>query len=191
MTTAIKVVEVCIEQLPEFGRIPIRFDVKSVFRVHGNDPRTASLVEEDADPPWSKDYDTVVGDRPSDWPKRWDISEWGLVAAYLEDQHAGGCVLALSTDGFNLLEGRGDAAALWDLRVHPDFRGRGIGSALFSGAVAWARDRSRTKLRIETQDVNVPACRFYKAKGCNLSSIVENAYDQCPGETQLIWELSI
>ena len=39
-----------------------------------------------------------------------------------------------------MLEGRDDLAVFWALRVHPDYRGEGIGHQLFKAAVAWAKN---------------------------------------------------
>jgi GNAT superfamily N-acetyltransferase len=52
--------------------------------------------------------------------------------------------------------GRDDVAVLWDIRVSPRERGRGIGSALFRAAGDWARARGCRWFKIETQNVNVP-----------------------------------
>ncbi len=42
-------------------------------------------------------------------------------------------------------------------------------------------------LKIETQNVNVRACRFYAAMGCTLVAFDERAYRNHPQEAQLIW----
>ena len=41
---------------------------------------------------------------------------------------------------------------------------------------------------VETQDVNVGACRFYERHGFLLYGIVRNAYPQFPGESRLMWK---
>ena len=46
-------------------------------------------------------------------------------------------------------------------------------------------------LKIETQDDNVPACRFYAAKGCELRGIHHGMYVEYPDEVQLLWYLNL
>jgi len=89
-----------------------------------------------------------------------------------------------------MLNGRGDLAALWDLRVHPDWRGRGVGKALFARATSWARQQGCTQLKVETQNVNVRACRFYADRNCELRMIDRDAYAghaQVGREAKLYW----
>jgi len=87
-----------------------------------------------------------------------------------------------------MLEGEADAAVLWDLRVHPDVRRSGVGTMLFSAVEDWARQRECRALRIETQSINVPACRFYARMGCSLGAVNQLAYSGLPDEVQLIWK---
>ena len=78
-------------------------------------------------------------------------------------------------------------ALLWDIRVAPALRGRGIGRSLFAAAEAVAVAHGCQELKVETQNVNVAACRFYAAMGCELRVVRENAYPECPGEAQFLW----
>jgi GNAT superfamily N-acetyltransferase len=110
-----------------------------------------------------------------------------LLAARLEGRRVGGALIAFSTDGVHMLEGRSDLAVLWDLRVSPELRRSGVGSALFAETEAWARARGCRQLKIETQNVNVPACKFYASRGCVLASIHRFAYPDLPEEVQLFW----
>ena len=80
-----------------------------------------------------------------------------------------------------------DVSNRWDIRVSPEIRGHGVGSALFRAAEAWAAARGCGQLTIETQNVNVPACRFYARQGCSLVSIDPVAYPELPDEVQMIW----
>jgi ribosomal protein S18 acetylase RimI-like enzyme len=90
-----------------------------------------------------------------------------------------------------MLEGRDDLAVLWDLRVAPEARGRGVGSALFREVEAWARTRGCRELKVETQNVNVAACRFYAHMGCSLGALNSHAYPEVPDEVQLLWYRSL
>jgi GNAT superfamily N-acetyltransferase len=73
---------------------------------------------------------------------------------------------------------------------HPRFAAgtrRGIGSVLFRAAGDWAGARGCRWLKIETQNINLPACRFYQKMGCTLGAIDRFAYPGQPDEVQLLW----
>lgn len=192
-----KIVEEPLSSLVEYGAVPIAFEVRTRLRSvpAGNGLGGIRLVEEPVDPPYVKDYDSTSEEEPARWPARWlgrwDTSAWGLLAAYEGSRRVGGAVLARRTANVHMLEGRDDLAVLWDFRVHPDRRGTGVGHRLFEASVDWARRHGCVEMKIETQDVNVPACRFYARQGCRLSAIVSHAYAELPDETQLIWRLPL
>ena len=186
-----KETSVSLSLLAEYAKVPIRFEVHSLFEIEGDNPASAVLIERKVDQPWIKDYDAIEGEGPIRWAKRWDVSNWGMLIASTGDQPVGGTVLAHNTDGVNKLEGRDDLVAMWDIRVQPDARGQGIGHILFEAAVEWARERHCSEIKIETQNINVPACRFYQRQGCSLSSINREAYEELPEEIELIWSLAI
>lgn len=102
-------------------------------------------------------------------------------------RRVGSAVVAWDTPGVDMLEGRPDLAVLWDLRVAPAWRGRGIGAALFRAAEAWSWARGARWLKVETQNVNVTACRFYARQGCVLGALHRFAYPELPNEVQLLW----
>jgi ribosomal protein S18 acetylase RimI-like enzyme len=76
---------------------------------------------------------------------------------------------------------------LWDIRVSPDVRGKGIGSRLARRCEAWAISRGCRQLKVETQNINVRACRFYQRQGFDLRVVNRLAYPELPGEIQLLW----
>jgi GNAT superfamily N-acetyltransferase len=86
-----------------------------------------------------------------------------------------------------MLEGRSDLTVLWDIRVSPDVRGTGIGSRLVQSSEAWAISKGCRQLKVETQNINVPACAFYQAQGFILKAVDRFAYPELPGEIQLLW----
>ena len=86
-----------------------------------------------------------------------------------------------------MLEGRKDLAVLWDIRVSPQCRKNGLGGKLIEAAIAWAKSHGCRQFKIETQNVNVPACRLYAKHGFKLRSIRRHAYPELPDEIQLIW----
>jgi len=189
----VKVIEEALSKGTEYGTIPIRFEVASRFRVEPMKQGLEGirLIEEPVAPPYIKDYDDVENESPARWLKQWDTSNWGMFSAFDGAQRAGGAVIAGRTPNVNMMEGRDDLAVLWDLRVHPDYRGQSIGHQVFNAAVAWAKEGQYIELKIETQNNNVPACRFYARQGCILSSIVTHAYDEFPDEIQFIGRLKL
>lgn len=182
MTTSIH--EEPIGTLADYGRVPIAFTVERRVRVVDGE-----LVEEPVASSWTKDYDREAEGGPERWATRFDVSRWGLLVAREGDRRIGGAVVAWGTKGVQMLEGRDDLAVLWDLRVEPSRRQRGVGTALFDRAAAWARERGCVRLDVETQDINVPACRFYASRGCALRKVQPGAYPGLPDETLLLWSL--
>jgi ribosomal protein S18 acetylase RimI-like enzyme len=80
---------------------------------------------------------------------------------------------------------------LWDLRVASDARGKGVASALLRALEAKAETEGLVELKVETQNINVPACRFYAKSGFRLGAIDRSAYPTLPGEIQLLWYKSV
>ncbi len=177
-----------------YAKVPMAFEVDSRFRVEPFDPATGgfNLVLAPVTPTYIKDYGEEEGEQPVDWTKRWDTSNWAVFAAFDDGRRVGGAVVTFDTKDMWFLEGREDIAGLWDIRVAPDLRGTGVGKALFSAAAAWSKERNCRLLKIETQDINVPACRFYAAMDCELGAVNRFAY-QPPyaQEVQFVWFLRL
>lgn len=175
--------------LRAYGEVSIAFLVRSRYEVEPIDHGLGgwTLTEEPVERPYTKDYDQGDGEGPASWAERFDVSRWGVVSAFEGKQRIGGAVIAFDTPGVHMLEGRPDLAVLWDIRVHPDYRRRGIGSRLFPRIVAWATACRCTHLKIETQNVNVPACKYYAHMGCQLRAVHPDAYPHLPNEVQLLW----
>lgn len=188
----IEFIEENSDVLPEYEKISIAFEVKTYFRVELSDKGLGGVkLIEETTAPYIKDYDDFMEDRPTTWPKRFDIAKWGVLSAFAGGQRVGGAAIAWQTPGVLMLDDRADLACLWDLRIAPGFRGLKIGQGLFSRAVDWARRRNCRQLKIETQNTNVPACRFYVRQGCELGLINRFAYPEALDEVQLGWYLNI
>jgi streptothricin acetyltransferase len=143
---------------------------------------------------YTKDYDDYEEGGPEHWPEIFDVSNWGFFIAFDGVRPVGGAVVVTRTPGVRILRGRTDLAVLWDIRVHRDLRRKGIGTDIFNHAAGWARAQGCRQLKIETQNVNVPACRFYKKQGCLLGEIDRYAYvghAQVAHEVMLIWYLDL
>jgi len=153
--------------------------------IHGNGLGGFTLTQRRLEVPYLKDYDSI--ESPLQWPTRFDVSHWQLFAAHLEGRRVGGAAVAFDTANLFMLEGRGDLAVLWDIRVSSDARRQGVGAALFRAAETWSRGRDCQQLKVETQNINVPACRFYSRQGCVLGAIHRFAYPEFPDEVQLLW----
>jgi GNAT superfamily N-acetyltransferase len=182
----IDVIEEPVLGLAEYGGIPIAFEVSEVFDVVAEADGGARLEARRVPLPYVKDYD-AIGDNPMRWAERFDLSNWGFFAAFSGAQCVGRAAVARDTSTLEMLEGRRDVALLWDIRVVPFARRCGVGSALFDAVVTWARSRDCLQLKVETQNTNVAACRFYAQRGCVLRTVQRGAYPGLPDEVQLLW----
>ena len=185
----IQVSEEPMTSLAELARVPIAFKVDRILDVTVQDGglRRFTLSERSIDAPYVKNYDAIAGEGPNDWAKRFETAHWGLVVSRASGRCVGGAVVAFMTAGIAILEGRTDLAVLWDIRVAPELRGQGVGSSLFQAAEAWAAAKGCRQLKVETQNVNVAACKFYTRQGCVLGAIHRLAYPELPDEVQMLW----
>lgn len=175
------------QDLDDYAAVPIAFEVRSIFEVIGETLADVRLVERNVESPWTKDYDLTPDQAPRAWPQRWPLQNWTVLGAYRNQQLCGGCLVAFYAEGIELFEGRRDAAFLWDLRIHPEHRRSGLGTCLFRAAVEAASGNGCSELRIETQNINVPACRFYDKQDCRLCRFDRDVYRDFSEEVQLIW----
>ncbi len=184
----IEISEEPMTALAEYARVPIAFEVNRVLDIATQDNGLGGFVlsERRLEVPYVKDYDAIEGEGPTRWARRFALSNWGLIAARLEGRRVGGAAIAFNTEGM-MLEGRSDLAVLWDIRVSAEARGKGVGSGLFRAAEAWAAARGCRRLKVETQNINVAACRFYARQGCVLGAIHCFAYPEFPDEIQMLW----
>jgi GNAT superfamily N-acetyltransferase len=183
----IDVAQAPMTALAEYALLPIAFPVDQVLDVTARAEGGFALSARRLEVPYVKDYDAVDGEGPLHWSRRFDVSNWTLFTARVAGSRVGGATVAFDTPGLTMLEGRRDLSVLWDIRVAPNARGKGIGSALFEQVEAWARARSCRQLKVETQNINVPACGFYARHGCELRAVHHAAYPELPEEIQLLW----
>lgn len=178
-----------VSALAEYGSIPMGFTVNEVYDVAPgpSSDGAITLTPRRLPSPYVKDYDAIDGEGPAQWALQFDLSNWAFFSALLDGRNVGGAAVARDTPGIDMLEGRRDLAVLWDIRVDASARGQGVGGALFEAAAAWALANGCRQLKVETQNVNVPACRFYARQGCILGAARPHAYPAFPDETQLLW----
>jgi len=188
------ILEISPSDLARYAAIPMTLEVRTIFgiRLPENGLGGIGLVET-AVTPYVKNYDEFGG--PLSWPDEFDVSRWGFfLAVHNGGQALGGAAVAWNTNGVNMLEGRSDLSVLWDIRIHPEWRKQGFGRVLFAQAAQWSRQRDCARMKIETQNINVPACRFYAAQGCQLGDIRRFAYQDEPAvahEVQLNWYFNL
>jgi GNAT superfamily N-acetyltransferase len=191
----IEIREVGAEATAQIDLVPISFRVESVLAVKQVKDGLGGLLltEERVKQPYVKDYDSCEGEGAARWGQRFDISHWGFFLAFDGTDSVGAATVAFRSPGVSMLDGRTDLAVLWDLRVHPDRRRDGVGGRLLERVVGWARQHNCKQLQIETQNNNVPACRFYASHGCHLGAIVRYAYQepQVAHEAMLLWYLDL
>ncbi|HEY1572515.1 MAG TPA: GNAT family N-acetyltransferase [Pseudonocardiaceae bacterium] len=84
-------------------------------------------------------------------------------------------------------------AVVEHLYVSATRRGQGVGSALMLRLVDQARAFGARSVWLETQNVNLPAVRFYLGRGFRLCGLDETLYDpvSLPGECALFLTLDI
>jgi GNAT superfamily N-acetyltransferase len=184
-----RIVQEPASALADYGSVPIDFEVRSVLEVSTplNGLGGLVLTERQLDRPYVKDYDAEADNRPVHWAARFDTSGWAFFAASIDGQRVGGAAVAFGTAELTMLEGRQDLALLWDLRVSASARGQGVGSALLRAVETWAKTKACRQLKVETQNINVPACNFYVRHGFVLGAIDRFAYPSLPDEAQLLW----
>lgn len=178
-----------MSDLSVLGQISIEFMVDRILEVTTPNDGLGGIVltERPVLEPYTVNHDAREGEGPARWAKRFDVSNWGLLFAESDGVRVGGAVIAFDTHNLFMLEGRRDIAALWDLRVQPAFRGRGVGTRLVEASETWAKSKDCVSLKIETQNVNVRACEFYAVQRYALRSVDRFVYGDFLDETQLIF----
>ncbi len=170
--------------LSAYAAISIAFDVREALQLPvGEGPLRCRSVS----PTYRKDYDAMPGNHPRDWPTRFAVERAEFMAAYSDGERVGGAVAVVDPSDVVRLGGESPLALLWDLRVAPQARGRGNGRALLAAMEERMHEIGVPGILVETQDVNVAACRLYASAGYAITSVDARAYPELPGETQIIW----
>ncbi len=179
---------------PQYDTIPMQVRVEREYRlVKQNNGLGGITFEENPVKPYIKNFCVGKDESVTRW-LRWDLSNWGFFMAFDDDKPIGAAAIATKTNDINMLCDRNDLAVLWDIRVTDDYKHQGIGHALFQKAIEWSRTQGMTQLKIECQNNNVPAVKFYHKQGAVLGGVDEYAYYNDPyakGEIQFIWYLDL
>jgi ribosomal protein S18 acetylase RimI-like enzyme len=177
--------------LKKYQQIPISFEVSAEYTIEELEKgiNHHEMIEIPVDKPYLKNYDSY--ESPVDWLKFHDTTNWGMLMAYIDKLLVGGVILAWKSTDVNMLESRDDLVVVWDIRIVSEYRGLGIGRKLFDEVTEWCKKRNVKEIKIETQNNNIGACKFYSKLGAQLSEFNVNAYPELPGEHQLIWRYFI
>lgn len=177
----------------EYDKVPMLVHVKSIYKLEKiNNGLGGIIFKEEVVEEYIKDLG--VYEIASKYEEEFDISNWGFYMAFENEKPIGAVTIASKTENMLMLEGRSDLAVLWDIRVDDKYKNMGIGSKLFELAVEWSKLNAFKQIKIECQNNNVPACKFYSKKGAVLSKIDEYAYyndSNLRNEAQFIWYLNI
>ena len=127
-------------------------------------------------------YEKILTVDPEDYTTFIDNPQKVIFFADVDDKPVGQIKLVPWWNKFAYVE---------ELVVDTDFRGQGVGNALMSRAIAWARQQGFPGITLETQDNNVPACKFYEKCGFVLSGFDLYTYKNLdnPTEIALYWYL--
>ena len=181
MSIELEIIELPQGELDRYARIPIAFEVASIFDVCEGLADNNLLSERVVQPPYVKDYDSLEGASPSSWPSLFSGFDWQMFGAKVNDELIGGALAFIKARDADRV------TVLHDLRVSFDARRRGVGKNLFSAVESWAKANGCSALEVETQNINVAACRFYESQRCKLIEVNRGAYPDLPHEIQLLW----
>lgn len=185
--------QVGADALAAYDTIPMLVQVNRIFAVTWPQRGLggAVLTEQPVEP-YVKDLGRW--EQITTLPQRFDIANWAFFMAYDGKRPVAGAVVASRTEGVHMLDARDDISVLWDLRVAQSHQRQGIGQKLFDMAAGWSRQQGLKQMKIECQNVNAAACRFYHRQGAVLQRIDAQAYAAQPEvahEVQLIWYLEL
>jgi ribosomal protein S18 acetylase RimI-like enzyme len=153
------------------------FEVRSKLVLHATDGSISYTVVDV--PPYTKQYDTEEFD----------------VRAYLGNPDQSIFLAFAGNEPIGQIRVRkywNAYAYIDDISVEPEYRGEGIGRALMSRAIEWAKAKGFPGMMLETQDNNVAACRLYERCGFQLRGFDTHLYkanDPGTEEIALYWYL--
>ncbi|MDQ6718678.1 MAG: GNAT family N-acetyltransferase [Gemmatimonadota bacterium] len=176
--------------LTEYAATVTAFEVREAIGPVSAGAAPHPLPRRVVSPAFRKDYDAIPGNGPDGWHARFAVDRAHFLAAYDHGRRVGGAVVIVEPADVARLGGDTPFALLWDVRVTPEARGRGIGRALLDAAGLAAREAGCGGMIAETQDINVAACQLYANAGYSILGIDPAAYPDIPGETQIVWTKS-
>lgn len=85
-----------------------------------------------------------------------------------------GKIIGFATYFFCYYTWSGKAIYLDDLYVKPEYRGKGLGTALMQKVISLAKESGCRRLRWQVSNWNTPAIAFYKSLGAEIDEIERN-----------------
>jgi ribosomal protein S18 acetylase RimI-like enzyme len=177
----------------EYDTIPMQVYVKSQYVLERINNGLGGILLKEVP---VKDYvlDFSKHAKATKFSEKFDITNWAFFMAFDDGTPIGAVTIVSRTADIRMLDGRDDMTVLWDIRVSDMYKHKGIGKKLFDLAVKWSRNNGFKQMKIECQNNNVPACKFYQKQGAILRKIDEYAYiDDIDSkfEVQFIWYLDL
>lgn len=177
----------------KYDSIPMLVHVKSILKLEKNQNGLGGILLKETP---VKEYIKDLGKygEATKYSKEFDITNWIFFMAFDNELPIGAVTVVSKTENVNMLDGRDDISVLWDIRVDDRYKQQGIGTKLFNMAVEWSKLKGFKQMKIECQNNNVPACKFYHKQGAVLGKIDEYAYYNdidSNDEVQLIWYLNL
>lgn len=82
--------------------------------------------------------------------------------AYVKGKFAGRIIIRKDWNKYVFVE---------DISIVQEYRGKGVGTALIQKTIEWAKKEDMDGLALETQDINLLACRFYSKCGFKIGAV--------------------
>ena len=180
-------------QLTLYDQIPMIVHIKSILEIQRIDNGLGGILLKEI-PVKERVKDLGQYEVVGKYKDTFDLTNWAFFMAFDDNKPIGGAIVLCQTENVNMLAGRDDLSVLWDIRVDDSYKNRGIGKKLFLMTVEWSKKRNLNQMKIECQNNNVGACKFYQKQGALLGEINEYAYYKDPDtrdEVQLIWYLDL
>jgi [ribosomal protein S18]-alanine N-acetyltransferase len=84
-----------------------------------------------------------------------------------------------------------DEGHITNIAIHPDFRGRGIGSATLENIIARAKDEEITRMTLEVRKGNFIAQALYKKYGFEAAGLRKGYYADNNEDALIMWKEEI
>ena len=186
----IRIKEISSCDFSEYDKIPMLVHIRTEYRAEKIANGLGGILLKEVEVPYRiKNLGKFC--IASKLQEEFDISKWSFNIAYKDNNPVAGYILALQEP--KLIHQK-DIAILWDLRVKDDERQQGIGAELVLELRKKALSFGINQIRIECQNNNVIACKFYEKMGAELISIRENAYwyeKECEEKIELMWNIDL
>lgn len=179
--------------LGKYDKIPMIVQVKSILALEKIENGFGGIVFKETP---VNEYIKDLGkyEHATKSADEFDITNWAFFMAFADEEAIGAATVVSKTENIHMLDGRDDMSVLWDIRVDNRYKHQGVGTKLFSMATEWSKSKGFKQMKIECQNNNVVACRFYHKHGAALGKIDEYAYygdEDDDKEVQLIWYLDL